>query len=169
MANSAVNNLAPQTPEEIANEAEAGVLGGASFVSENADPGVTPNYFEDLDDPTISAVVGPGALEEPVGRTAAREALRQFPNEPAPITPAHAEMLNTVGNLDAQTAALRAVAGELGGAAGESVGEYYGDLRTGQVMLGAQIPEDQRIGPFHSAAVARAAVVEARRQFTSPV
>jgi hypothetical protein len=101
---------AASTPEEIAAEAEAKVLGEPDAKAAIELEGVAPGFFEDLDDPAISATVGPGALAQTLGRDAAHAAAKQFPNDPAPITPAHAALLNTVGNLHVQTDVLRAAA-----------------------------------------------------------
>ena len=149
------------TPEEIAAEAEARVLGESDAKVATELEGVSPGYFEDLDDTSISATVGPGALSQTLGRDAARAAAKQFPNDPEPISEAHAALLGTVGNLDAQAQALREAAAEFGNATSGGIGEYYGDLATGEVLAGAQIPNDRRIGPFHSPELARAALLEA--------
>jgi len=154
------------TPEEIAAEAEAQVLGSRSATEYE---GVSGGVISNLDDPTISATVGPGALAQSMGRDAAREAAKQFPNAPEPITPAQAAMFNTLDNLETQTQALHAAAAELSGVQGTGIGEYYGDLRTGQVVAGQQIPEDQRIGPFHSPQLAREALKEAITQYRRPL
>ena len=156
------------TPEQIAADAEAKVLGEADTRVATEYEGVAPGYFEGIDDPTISATVGPGALAQTLGREAAHAAAKEFPNEPQPITPAHAALLNTVDNLDSQAAALRAAAAEMSTARDVSIGEYYGNLRTGQVIAGAQIPEADRIGPFHSPELARQALIEARNQYLNP-
>lgn len=156
------------SPEAIAAAAEARVLGTGSGTVGVSETGGVDGGLADLDDVTIGPIVGPGALSQPLDVVSAREAAKQFSNAPAPVTGEEANVLRRVTNLDAQESSLRAVAQEFGVTEGGAIGNYYGDLATGEVMAGPQIPEDRRIGPFHSAALARAAVAEARNKYTHP-
>ena len=169
MSNRVVFNGA-NTPEEIAAAAESKVLGAPESRVATEFEGASASFLQDLDDPTIAGTVGPGAMAQSLGREAAREAAKEFPNTTEPITPAQASLLGTVGNLNAQESALRAAAADFAstGAATGTMGEYYGDLRTGQVVTGPQISEDRRIGPFHSPQLAQEALKEAIQQYRHP-
>lgn len=158
-----------ETPDVMGPESSIGTAAAydtdvdAAFGGDDA---MTPGPLEDLGDNPIADAVGPGALAEPLGPEAAHEAALRFASEvneankarsvPA-SDPEAAALLGDIGRLDAATARLSADDKALGDAADE----YWADLRTGRVEREADDGVYSRIGPFHSAAEAQAAIADA--------
>ena len=149
----------------------------AAFYGDDA---VTPGPLEDLDDSVIADTVGPGVLDEPLGGWAAASEAREASRNAAGnwdtnlrgsargeglVDPESAALGADINRLDAAEHALVNSENREDEWGLEPTGDYYGDLLTGQVEDGPLTSEDRRIGPFPTAAAARAALADARADY----